>query len=112
MASGGTPFIGRFYYLEISGGTNAPIGQDLPFTVEMTPALKTTSTLSMSVGANGALNILVTGSPDRAYRLESSTDLNNWVTRSMDSSPDGVIHYNLPGGNQPTTQFFRAGLQP
>lgn len=106
-----SPFVGRSYYLEITGDTNAPVNVDLPVQFNVQDTIGSAAHLSVAL-VNDKLRISVAGTPNLQYGLEFSTDLKSWQPVFSNSAPDGVITYELPSGNLGTRGFFRAVLLP
>jgi hypothetical protein len=65
--------------------------------------------LNGGIESNGAFLVGLTGSPGRIYRVEASTNLQDWSSLMDDASPFGMLDTNAPSLPQ---RFYRARLLP
>jgi hypothetical protein len=79
---------------------------DLPLAV---PALASTpGLLAVSHQVNGAVNLQVTGQPNRNYVIQASNDLENWASISTNRSDSGTIYIVDPEAGGHPVRFYRA----
>jgi hypothetical protein len=57
---------------------------------------------------NGAVNLQVTGQPNRNYVIQASNDLENWASISTNRSDSGTIYIVDPEAGGHPVRFYRA----
>jgi hypothetical protein len=65
---------------------------------------------NISRGANGVVNLSVTGSTNLLYLFEASTNLVNWTWLSVRSNANGIVQFSDPSGTHYPRRFYRVSI--
>lgn len=104
------PYIGTRYFLELEAGPQTPLETDLAIQYESSGDIRAAAVLSVA-SVNGQPRIRLEGGANRQYRLEVSTDLQQWSILYTGSSADGEIVVIDPATGV-SARFYRAVLLP
>jgi len=68
----------------------------------------TVSFRSISLLTNGQVQLTLSGFPGVAYQIDSSTNLTDWVSLVVVSSPSGISRFTDSGVDKQSRMFYRA----